>query len=135
MSAYDLLDKYMTECVLMNLVSAKSPSGGYYETYTESDVTFQAAVEITNSLTEETAMKDGVKGIYEVHFKKPMRLPFHAVFKRYATDEVEEKMFRVTSLDEEKTPKSSPLNLRVVRAEEFVPPPDEPDESEDDDNG
>ena len=64
-----------------------------------------------------------------------MRLPFHAVFKRYATDEVEEKMFRVTSLDEEKTPKSSPLNLRVVRAEEFVPPADNPDESEDEDNG
>lgn len=130
-----LLDEYMTECVLMNLVSSKSPSGGYYEDYTESDVTFMAAVEITNSLNEETAMKDGVKGIYEVHFKKPMRLPFHAVFKRYATDETEEKMFRVTSLDDEKTPRSSALNLRVVRAEEFVPPTDEPEESEDDDNG
>lgn len=117
-----LLDEYMTECVLMNLTSTQSPDGGYIETYTESDVKFLAAVEITNSLNEETAMKDGVKGVYEVHFKKPMRLPYHSVFKRKAASGVDEKTFRVTSLDDEKTPKSSALGLRVVRAEEFVPP-------------
>lgn len=118
----NLLDEYMTECVIMNVTRRKSPSGGYYEAYEDSDITFLAAVEITNSLNEQIAQKDGVKGIFEVHFKKPMRLPFGTVFKRYAaSDGVTEKMFRVTSLDDEKSPRSSPLGLRVVRAEEFTP--------------
>ena len=117
-----LLDEYMHECVLMTVTRRKSPSGGYYETYEESDTKFLAAVEISNSTAVQIAQKDDFTSVYEVHLKKPMRLPFGSIFKRYAdTDGITEKMFRVTSLDDEKTPVSSPLDLRVVRAEEFVP--------------
>jgi hypothetical protein len=127
-----LLDDYAVECEILNLVRTPTPGVGYYETYMPSGVKFNACVEITNSINEEEARKAGVKGVFEVHFPKSMRLPFHTVFRRYATDEVTQQDFRVTSLDDERTARSSPLDMRVVMAEMYDTDEPESEVEEDD---
>ena len=112
-----LLDEYMSEtgkCVMLDRTTAPDGRGGIIYTYVEG-AEFEAAIFLTNSLEGEIAQKQGVTGIYQVTVKRNVRLEYHDIFKR-ASDG---KTFRVTSKDESKTPGSSSLDMRVVRAEEY----------------
>lgn len=112
-----LLDEYMADtgkCVMLDRTSQPDGRGGIIYTYVEG-AEFEAAIFLENSLENEKAQKQGVTGIYQVTVKKPIRLDYHNVFKRVEDG----KTFRVTSKDESKTPASSSLDMRVVRAEEY----------------
>ena len=91
--------------------------GGYTTGYVDG-AEFEAAVEITNSIDEETAQQLGVRGVYEVNTSRSIRLQFHDVFRR----KNDGKIFRITSKDESKTPDTTDLDMRIVRAEEWELP-------------
>ena len=120
-----LLDEYMQEtgkCVMLDRISSSDGRGGMVYEYIDGAV-FDAAIYLTNSLEEQKAEKQGVTGLYQVTTRRDVRLEYHTVFKRLSDG----KTFRVTSKDESKTPASSGLNMRVVKAEEYTLPLDEED--------
>lgn len=113
-----LLDEYMADtgkCVLLDRQSKPDGRGGIIYTYVEG-AEFDAAIYLSNSLEEQTAQKQGVTGLYQVTVRRDVRLEYHTVFKRLSDGQT----FRVTSKDESKTPASSSLDMRVVRAEEYL---------------
>lgn len=117
-----LLDEYMKDtgvCVFMDRKSEPDGRGGIIYTY-EEGAEFKAAIYLSNSLETEKAEKSGVTGIYQVTTPRDVRLEYHTIFKRLSDGQT----FRVTSKDENKTPASSTLNMRVVRAEEYAIPGD-----------
>ena len=79
---------------------------------------FTAVQTLSNSLEQETAEAQGVKGIYTMQCDRTTRLLYHQVFQR----DKDKKIFRITSKDEDETPGFSPLNLRHARAEEYELP-------------
>lgn len=118
-----LLDEYMQEtgkCVMLDRISSSDGRGGTIYEYIDG-AEFDAAIYLTNSLEEEKAQKQGVTGLYQITVKRDVRLEYHTVFKRLSDGQI----FRVTSKDESKTPASSSLNMRVVRAEEYTLPEEE----------
>lgn len=118
-----LLDEYMQEtgkCVLLDRRTEPDGRGGIIYKYVPG-AEFDAAIYLTNSLEEEKAEKQGVTGLYQVTVRRDVRLEYHTVFKRVSDGQT----FRVTSKDESKTPASSSLNMRVVRAEEYQVTEDE----------
>ena len=117
-----LLDEYIADtgkCVFMDRVSTPDGRGGIIYEYVDG-AAFDAAIYLSNSLEEQKAEKQGVTGLYQVTTKKNVRLEYHTVFKRLSDGQT----FRVTSKDESKTPASSTLNMRVVKAEEYALPVD-----------
>ena len=117
-----LLDEYMQEtgkCVYMDRRTIPDGRGGIIYEYVEG-AEFDAAIYLSNSLEDEMAMKQGVTGLYQVTVRRDTRLEYHNVFKRLSDG----KTFRITSKDESKTPASSTLNMRSLRAEEYEIPID-----------
>jgi hypothetical protein len=117
-----LLDEYIKDtgkCVLLDRKTEPDGRGGIIYTYTEG-AEFDAAIYLENSLEEQIAEKQGVSGIYQVTVSRTVRLEYHTIFKRLSDG----KTFRVTSKDEKKSPASSSLDMRVVRAEEYDLPAD-----------
>jgi hypothetical protein len=111
-----LLSEAMENCTLMNKTTANDGYGGYVESWVEG-ATFEAAIYMQNSIQTSIAEEDGVKGLYQITTSREIRLGFHDVFRR----ESDGQYFRVTSKDENKTPASASLDMRVVMAEEFIP--------------
>ena len=93
--------------------------GGYMDVYVPG-ATFEGVLVLDDSLNAQAAEKQGVTGIYTLTFGKPLHLPWHTVFKR--EDESFTTFYRVTSKDEMATPSTSRLDMRTVKAEEFVIP-------------
>jgi hypothetical protein len=121
--AFGLYKEALQECVYMNRAIVDSPYGGPKETYTEG-AHFKASVYLSNSLEMQRAEAEGVKGLYQITTEKLMRLEYHDVIKRLA-DPIngdDEVILRITSKDDNSTPNSSTLNMRVVNAEEFILP-------------
>lgn len=117
-----LLDEYIADtgkCVFMDRVTSPDGRGGTIYEYIDG-APFDAAIYLANSLETQTAEKQGVTGLYQVTTNKTVRLEYHTVFKRLSDGQT----FRVTSKDESKTPASSSLDMRVVRAEEYAIPID-----------
>ena len=117
-----LLDEYIQDtgkCVFLDRTTTPDGRGGIIYDYTEG-AEFDAAIYLENSLNEQIAEKQGVTGIYQVTVRRNVRLEFHTLFRRLSDG----KTFRVTSKDESKTPASSSLDMRVVRAEEYELPAD-----------
>lgn len=117
-----LLDEYIQDtgkCVFLDRTTTPDGRGGIIYDYTEG-AEFDAAIYLENSLNEQIAEKQGVTGIYQVTVRRNVRLEFHTLFRRLSDG----KTFRVTSKDESKTPTSSSLDMRVVRAEEYDLPAD-----------
>lgn len=121
--AFGLYKEALQECVYMNRAIIDNPYGGTDETYTEG-AHFMASVYLSNSLEMQRAEQEGVKGLYQIITDKSMRLRYHDVIKRLADPENgdDEIILRVTSKDDNSTPKSSTLNMRVVNAEEYTLP-------------
>lgn len=109
-----LLDEFMTPCVMMDRRTGKDAYGSFTEDWVPG-AEFNAAIVLDDSIQAQAAAAQGVKGVYTITVKKPVRLQFHDVFKRVSDDQI----FRVTSKDEKATPKSASLNMRSVKAEEW----------------
>lgn len=113
-----LLSDAMTECMMLDAVTAPDGYGGIVTTYV-SGAAFNAAIVLDTSMQAKIAEKQGVTGLYTVTTAKNINLQYHNVFRR-AEDG---KVFRVTSDgDDKKTPKTAGLNMRQVSAEEYEIP-------------
>jgi hypothetical protein len=89
--------------------------GGYTTAYT-AGATFDAVLVLNDSIQAQKAEQDGVKGVYTLTTDKAVPLAWHKIFRRKGTNDV----YRVTSKDEHATPSTTPMNLREVKAEEYV---------------
>lgn len=110
-----LLEDTRTKCIIINSILVDDGIGGYKRSYSEG-VTFDASIVFDSSLQGQTAMANGVTGLYTVTTQKKLTLMYHDIFKELATG----KIFRVTTDGTDaKTPKSAGLDMRQVRAEEW----------------
>lgn len=105
---------------IFNAITQNDGYGGYITTY-EPGATFDAVLVLDDSLQAQVAEKQGVTGVYTLTYEKALNLPWHTVIKKISGEKLVGMYFRVTSKDENATPKSSSLNLRNVNCEEFVP--------------
>lgn len=113
-----LLSAAMERCTMIDRRIIDDGYGGYITTWTDG-AAFDAACVLDNSIEAQTALAQGVTGIYTVTTTKALNLQYHDVFRR----ERDGKIFRVTTDgDDMATPASAHLNMRVVRAEEFELP-------------
>ena len=113
-----LLSEAMEQCVMMDKSTAEDGYGGYSSAWTDG-ARFKAAMVVDNSTEALTAQAAGVTALYTVTTEKQMNLQYHDVFRRLSDG----KIFRVkTDGDDVKTPASAGLNMRQVRAEEWVLP-------------
>ena len=82
----------------------------------EGEAEFDAAIVFDTSIDARRAEAEGVKSLYTVTTSRVMTLEFHEVFRRQRDG----KIFRVTSDGDDKyTPRSTPLDMRQVTAEEW----------------
>ena len=113
-----LLSEVMTKCTMFDKTTVKDDYGGYTRTWTEG-VDFLAAITINTSMEARVADKQGVTSLYTVTTSRALVLEYHDVFKR----EEDGKIFRVTSDgDDQYTPQSATLDMRIVTAEEWSLP-------------
>lgn len=104
---------------IFNAITQNDGYGGYVTTY-EPGATFDAVLVLDDSLQAQVAEKQGVTGVYTLTYEKALSLPWHTVIKKISGEKLVGMYFRVTSKDENATPKSSSLNLRKAQCEEFV---------------
>lgn len=108
-----LLSEAMTNCHIMDKTTEPDGYGGVITTWTEG-AQIKAAIVFDASLQASVAGKQGVNDVYTIATEKNVVLRFHDVIKR----DSDGKLFRATTNgDDNKTPNSAGLNMRVVRAE------------------
>ena len=112
-----LLDVMKEQFVVMDKRSIPDGMGGFITAYVEG-APFEGIFEITNSINEETAKAQGVTGLYDGTISKNITLEFPTVIKRLRDG----KTFRITSGEGRDTPSTSALDIRKIRAEEYVIP-------------
>lgn len=112
-----LLDVMKEKFNVMDKVTEPDGMGGFVSVYREG-AEFEAVVEITNSISEETAKAQGVSGVYDVTVSRNIKLEFPMIIKRKRDGQT----FRITSAEGSDTPSSSALDIRKVRAERFIIP-------------
>lgn len=112
-----LLDS-MEPCTLLTKTIVHDVYGGYETTWVDG-VEFDAAIVYDLSLQAEQAESTGVKSRYTVTTSRALTLEFHDVFRRNSDG----KVFRVTTDGDDKySPKMATMDMRQVKAEEFVLP-------------
>ena len=110
-----LLSEHMEKVVRMDRKSVPDREGSFKNQWTEGSE-FAAAISFDNSIEAKIAEKQGVTSRYSVIIDKGVELNYHDVFKRLCDG----KIFRVTSDgDDNQTPKSAGLQIRMVSAEEW----------------
>lgn len=115
-----LLDAVTEKFQMIDKITVDDGIGGFKPAWVPS-ATFDAAISLDDSVQAQTAMAAGVKGVYTVTTKRKINLQFHDVFRRLSDG----KVFRVTTDgDDKKTPPTAGLDMRSVRAEEWVLPDD-----------
>lgn len=108
-----LMSEQMIDCIIMDKTTTPDGYGGVITTWQEG-ATIKAAITYNNSLEAQIAEKQGVTGLYTITTTRSVVLRYHDVIKRVSDG----KYFRVTSNgDDNKTPVSAGLNMRVVSAE------------------
>ena len=108
-----LLSEQMTTCYIMDKTTEPDGYGGVITTWKEG-AEIEAAISYDTSMQARLAEKQGVTSLYTIVTKKSVKFRFHDIIKR-ASDGV---IFRITSNgDDNKTPESAGLNMRVVSAE------------------
>lgn len=113
-----LLDATSEACVMLDRTTASDGYGGFVESWRDG-ATFNASIVLDDSTEAQIALAAGAKGIYTIATKKSVNLRFHDVLRRSSDN----KVFRVVSDgDDKKTPSTAQLNMRVVKAEEWVLP-------------
>ena len=110
-----LLDEMKEKCILLNKSTTADGYGGYNVVWSEG-VEFEAVISLDNSTAAQVAEKAQEIGIYRVLTSKNLTLQYHDVFRRLKDG----KVFRVTTDgDDNYTPPSASLQMRLVKAEEF----------------
>lgn len=110
-----LLDDAMEECRMIDKTTAPDGYGGITTKWVDG-ADFNAAIVFNSSMDARVASVQGVTSLYTVTTQKAISLQYHDVFKRIRDG----KIFRVTSDgDDNATPASASLNMRVVQAEEW----------------
>lgn len=111
-----LLDAMTEKFQMIDKTTVDDGIGGYERRWVPG-ATFEAAVTLDDSVQAQTAMAAGVTGVYTVTTKRSINLQFHDVFRRLSDG----KIFRCTTDgDDKKTPRTAGLDMRSVRAEEWV---------------
>lgn len=105
---------------IYNLITQNDGYGGYISIYTPG-ATFEGVLVLDDSINARVAEKQGVTGLYQMTFEKELHLPWNTVVRKIDGEKLVGTFFRVTSKDENATPSSTPLNLRKVIMEEYVP--------------
>lgn len=114
-----LLAQAMTDCVLINQKRAPDGYGGYTVKYVEDTTSFKAAIRFDNSIQARVAEVQGVTSLYSIITERDKVLSYHQLLKRLSDG----KILRVTSNgDDNATPPSASLNMRMVTAEEYTLP-------------
>lgn len=113
-----LLLEAMTTCTMLDKQTTSDGYGGYIATWRDG-VQFNAAITFNTSLEARVADKQGVTSLYTVTTSRSMVLEYHDVIRR----ESDGKVFRITSDgDDQFTPPSATLDMRIVTAEEWSLP-------------
>ena len=113
-----LLAEAMGACTMLDKTTADDGYGGYTVTYRDG-ASIQAAVVFNSSLEARVADVQGVTSLYTIVTSRVIVLEYHDVLRR----EEDGKIFRVTSDgDDQYTPQSATLDMRVVTAEEWSLP-------------
>lgn len=116
-----LLDSAMESCTMIDKTSVPDGLGGTKKVYVDG-APFDCATTLNTSTEARLAEKQGVKSLYTATTRKNVNLQFHDVFRRNRDG----KIFRVTSDgDDNKTPDSAILDMRVVTCEEWEIPSNE----------
>lgn len=103
---------------LINEIIQDDGYGGYSTVYTDG-ASFRANISFNTSVEALRAKNEGVRSLYNVYTSRGLILKYHQIFRR----ESDKKIFRVTSDgDDQFTPKSATLDLRLVTAEEWELP-------------
>ena len=115
-----LLDVVTEQFQMLDKTTVDDGIGGYERQWV-AGAKFYAALSLDDSTQAQVAMAQGVKGVYTVATKRSVNLQFHDVFQRLSDG----KIFRcLTDGDDKKTPATAGLDMRTVRAEEWVLPND-----------
>lgn len=108
-----LIDEYMKPCHIMDKTTESDGVGGVKTTWTPG-APIDAAITYNSSLEAMVAQKQGVTSLYQITTKKSVVLRYGDVITR----DDDGKIFKVTSPgDDNATPNSAGLNMRVVNAE------------------
>ena len=114
-----LLSQAMTDVVMIRKTSRPDGYGGYVTRWTEDTTSFKAAITFDNSLQARVAGAQGVTSLYTITTTKDKVLMYHDVIKRLSDG----KILRITSDgDDQATPPSASLNMRICTAEEWTLP-------------
>lgn len=108
-----LIDDYMVKCHIMDKKTVPDGLGGVKTTW-EQGAPIEAAITYNTSMEARVAEKQGVTSLYQITTKRAVVLRYHDVIVR----DDDQRIFRITSNgDDNKTPQSAGLNMRVVNAE------------------
>jgi len=114
-----LLSEAMENCIFLDKTTGSDGYGGVRTTWREG-AEFLAAFVFHTSIEARRAEKEGVKDLYDVITPRTVTLMYGDVFRRMSDG----KLFKATAdSTDKKTPSSSSLDMRVVKAEEleFLP--------------
>ena len=113
-----LLSEAMETFVFVDKI--RQPDGrGSYTVVWQDGAEFQAAATYDMSMTARAAQAAGETSMYTITTRKSVTLEFHDVIRRLRDG----KIMRITSDgDDNYTPASASLNMRQVKAEEWVLP-------------
>ena len=112
------LSEAMQDCTILDKITVPDGYGGKIDRYVDGATT-QAAIPLMSAMEQMAAQSRNSKAIYRIITNKSVNLQYHDVLRR----EEDGKIFRVTSDgDDNKTPNSATLNMRVVDAEEWSLP-------------
>lgn len=110
-----LLDEQMEDFAYINKSVIDDGYGGTATVWTEGAV-FKGAITFDSSKEMKIAQALGSTNLYQFIVRKDMNLDYHDVIKRLSDNQI----FRITNnADENKTPKSAILNMKVYTAEEW----------------
>lgn len=116
-----LLDEYKEDFTYMDKTHSRDDEGNSIVTWTESDVSFKAALRFDNSIQAKRAQAEGVQDLYTIITDKSIEFEYNDVVKRLKDGTT----FRVTTSGKDnKTPSSAGLNMRAVSAKVWVIPDD-----------
>lgn len=114
-----LLDEHKEDFVFINKTHIRDAEGNPIDTWTESEVTFKAALRFDSSVQAKRAQAEGVQDLYTIVTDTSVMLEFNDVVKRLEDGTT----FRVTTNGKDnKTPRSAGLNMRAVSAKVWVIP-------------
>lgn len=115
-----LLAEAMESCTMIDKTHVGDGIGGFTIQWVDG-ASFDAALVLDTSIEAMTAQAQGVTAVYTVTTHRPVNLQYHDVFRRNSGG----KIFRVKSDgDDKKTPQSAGLDMRQVKAEEYILPTD-----------